>query len=1407
MPGAAPLSGGCRCAARWMGMLVLLLGLGSALAAELPGVSFVILDGQRVHPTAMTARLRPGVTVATARAALAAAQMRVVWESAAVPGLVMLDLNPDAARPTAANAPTELRDRMAQLRQSGHFSTLAPDYVGRLSLVPTDTFFQDGTLWGLRNQGQLGGVAGADIGVTNAWDITVGSTNVIVGIIDSGIRYTHNDLAAQMWRNPAEVVGDAQDNDANTYVDDVFGINGITGSGDPNDDNGHGTRVAGVIGSAPNNGRSHVGVAWNVRLMALKATDVFGNPRNSAIIRCVDYAVRNGAKVLNCSFETYSFDPQLFAIFNYARSNGVLVVASAGNFGVNIDQFAAYPAAFGLDNIISVAALDRRDGLASYSNYGRNNVHVGAPGVEIASTYFQSDNSYDISTLDRSLQDGTSMAAAHVSGVAALVFSLTNTMTYSEVRNRILFTTTPVAALATNTSFGGRVNAYRALTTVGDNLLEALLSPPAGSTLLAGSTVPLTVTVNDLMPVNNATVIGTMPGVFTNQLFLNDGVLPDAVANDNRHVFTFNVPAFATNLVLTLNITAPGKTNFTATFPYRSATVPSNDNFPPLAKVPDPGAVIFGDNTFGSTQFGEPSHAGVTNMANSVWWNWSPSNSGPVLVDTAGSSFDTVVAVYTGNALTNLTLIAATNDVGVIAQGFINFTAVASTTYRIAVASASTNTVGQIRLRVQFNGVPDTTAPSVAITNLVSGPMSVTNPPSGLIVTNAGLTLSGTAIDPSTNAIGVSQVFIRLNSGLSTTALGSNSWTIPLLLTPGTNVIQVAATDFSGNTSVPLSFQVIYRAFDPFNDGLANALELAGTVGATTTNNLNATREPGEPLHVGKQGGKSVWYFFTAPSDGLLSITTTNSNFDTLLAIYTGTRVDRLTALNANDDTPTGFGIYSELTQAVRSGTRYYVAVDGLAGSSGQIFLEYSFTNIPIYELTVTASAGGVVFPSSGSFPTGTGSVVQVTAVASNGFNFVTWGGDSLSLDNPLRVTIIPSVIATHAHNGVTTATITTIAAHNLANGGTVSVNDATDPTFNVVSAAVTVLNPTTFTYSVTRGALVQVAATGTIARDTSLTAVFAPVLIADSFEAGALRTNIGWATNNAAGIAPWFVGAAGGLATNATTGGGFHVRSGTITHGQTTVLKLVANCRPGPASFGYRVSSEEFGPTSGDFLEFYLNGVRQLRINGESGWQIQAFTVAAGTNTLEWRYIKDGSKSANLDAAFLDDVDLPLVQAVDRNALESRPRVTTNSFHLVGGGGVQFRVEGLTNQVYEVQASPDLENWVTISTNYAPYGLIQFTDPQALTVPSSVDVANASLVANVATITTVANHNLEVGGTVTLAGIGDPGAVLNGTWIVTTRTPTTFTFSLTTSDIAGVAGGTATTASRSNRYYRVILP
>jgi len=132
-------------------------------------------------------------------------------------------------------------------------------------------------------------------------------------------------------------------------------------------------------------------------------------------------------------------------------------------------------------------------------------------------------------------------------------------------------------------------------------------------------------------------------------------------------------------------------------------------------------------------------------------------------------------------------------------------------------------------------------------------------------------------------------------------------------------------------------------------------------------------------------------------------LTTSNSTFDTLLAVYTGTRVDRLTALNANDDAGTN-GVFSQLDQPVRAGTRYYIAVDGLSGASGIVLLTYTFTEVPLLDLTINATPGGVAFPASSSFPSN--SVVNLTAVASNGFAFVSWTGDLLALDNPLPVTI-----------------------------------------------------------------------------------------------------------------------------------------------------------------------------------------------------------------------------------------------------------------------------------------------------------------------------------------------------------------------------------------------------------------
>ncbi len=275
-----------------------------------------------------------------------------------------------------------LLDRIAALKASGRFEYVEPDFIRALNAQPTDNTFSDGTLWGLRNTGQNGGVSGADIGAMAAWDITTGSTNVIVAVVDTGIRYTHQDLTANVWRNPGESAGGREtngiDDDGDGYIDNVHGINAITGSGNPMDDNGHGSHVSGTIGEATNNGHPHVGVAWNVRLMACRFLDAGGGGYISDEIECLQFALAKGARVINASYGGYFYSQTEFEVIRDLRDHGVLFVAAAGNDAWNNASYLHhYPSSHDLPNIIAVAALDRTDHLACFSNFGQTTVDLG----------------------------------------------------------------------------------------------------------------------------------------------------------------------------------------------------------------------------------------------------------------------------------------------------------------------------------------------------------------------------------------------------------------------------------------------------------------------------------------------------------------------------------------------------------------------------------------------------------------------------------------------------------------------------------------------------------------------------------------------------------------------------------------------------------------------------------------------------------------------------------------------------------------------------------------------------------------------------------------------------------------------------------------------------------------------
>ncbi len=303
-------------------------------------------------------------------------------------------------------------------------------------------------------------MAGSDIEATLAWDRSLGDPSVVVAVIDTGVDYRHPDLAANMWRNPGEIAGNGLDDDANGYVDDVFGIDGQASTGDPMDRHGHGSHCAGVIAAA-NNGMGTVGVAPRARVMALKADSVDDQGQTvleeSALVACLDYAVAHGATILSNSYGIYDEEPlAVREAFVRARDAGVLAVTAAGNMGVDTDTVAHYPSRWAttLDNMLAVGATDFADQSAGYSNFGATTVHLFAPGSMIYSTLPESDWGY---------KSGTSMAAPLVAGTAALLQAHRPGLSPRDSRDRMVASAEPLAILTGRCLSGGRLNARRAL--------------------------------------------------------------------------------------------------------------------------------------------------------------------------------------------------------------------------------------------------------------------------------------------------------------------------------------------------------------------------------------------------------------------------------------------------------------------------------------------------------------------------------------------------------------------------------------------------------------------------------------------------------------------------------------------------------------------------------------------------------------------------------------------------------------------------------------------------------------------------------------------------------------------------------------------------------------------------------
>ena len=342
---------------------------------------------------------------------------------------------------------TSMQQALAFWQSHPNVAIVTPDFELTTQSIPNDPSF--GSLWGLSNNGSQGGLLNADINIEPAWALGT-ATSIVTAVIDTGVDYTHPDLASNIWTNTDEVAGNGIDDDGNGFVDDVRGWDFVNNDSDPMDDNGHGTHVAGTIGAVGNNGIGVTGVAWTASIMPLKFLDQSGSGSLSDAIKAIQYARVNGAKIINASWGGGGFSSALQSAISQFITSGGLFVAAAGNETTNNDVTPSYPANY--QGVISVGASTRTDTRASFSNYGTS-VDVFAPGQSILSTL--PGNRYG------SLS-GTSMATPQVAGALALLWGQNPTLSATTISQALINSTDNV--LRASNSTHGRINVGAAAT-------------------------------------------------------------------------------------------------------------------------------------------------------------------------------------------------------------------------------------------------------------------------------------------------------------------------------------------------------------------------------------------------------------------------------------------------------------------------------------------------------------------------------------------------------------------------------------------------------------------------------------------------------------------------------------------------------------------------------------------------------------------------------------------------------------------------------------------------------------------------------------------------------------------------------------------------------------------------------
>ena len=557
-----------------------------------------------------------------------------------------------------------------------------PDYIVTVGATPDDSQFSE--LWGMHNTGQTGGSDDADIDAPEAWDISTGSHDVVVGIIDTGIDHSHPDLAANMWVNPGEIAGDGIDNDNNGYIDDIHGINAITDAGDPMDDAGHGSHVAGTIGAVGNDGQGVVGVNQNVSMVGCKFITSEGTGSTSDAIKCIDYMIalkNNGVnlRVTNNSWGGVGQSQALSDAITSSEQADILFVAAAGNDGVDNDVSPHYPSNYEHESILSVASTTHTDAMSGFSQWGLTSVDMGAPGSAILST---------VPGGGYATYSGTSMATPHVVGAAALVLSVNPDLSAIELKQLLMDSGDANADLNGKTVSGKRLNVHTALQDANPQPGFRMAVSPASTTVVAGETATYSFDVSSTAEWNgeiSLTLTDSLDGATLSASTVTPGqsfsVTVPTTADTAWGDYEFTVTATSGELVkektLGLYVYPQGMNEFS----YSNETpvdVPDNDptGVTSVITISD-DITVFGSNTYLNI-----SHSWIGDLVVTLT---SPAGTTATLHNKAGGNADVIDQSYSSAAFNGQSTLGdwtlnvkdvAAEDTGTLNNWSVTFTGI-----------------------------------------------------------------------------------------------------------------------------------------------------------------------------------------------------------------------------------------------------------------------------------------------------------------------------------------------------------------------------------------------------------------------------------------------------------------------------------------------------------------------------------------------------------------------------------------------------------------------------------------------------------------------------------------------------------------------------------------------------------